>query len=71
MKAKDIEVVHQLARALVDTLPHHITVNSKGEFFAGGIAADTMRLLAAIEESRTKAVELQHILQEKLVARKK
>ena len=70
MISKDIEVVQKLARDLVDIMPHDITVNSKGEFFSGGGKVDTMVLLAGIEDSRAKAVELQHILQEKLEGRK-
>ena len=71
MITKDIEVVHQLAEALVCTMPHSITVNHRGEFFSGGNKVDTMVLLTAMENSRLKAMELQAVLCEKLVARKR
>ena len=71
MITKDIEVVHQLAEALVCTMPHSITVNHRGEFFSGGNKVDTMIVLAALDYSHAKAMELQQILLEKLVARKR
>jgi len=71
MLNKDIEAVHQLAEVLVSTMPHGLTVNPRGEFFSGGDKVDTMIVLAALDYSHAKAMELQQILLEKLVARKR
>ena len=71
MLTKDIEAVHQLVAELVDAIPAEVLVNSRNEFYMNGDKVDTMDLLADLENSRAKAVELQKILLEKLVARKR
>ena len=71
MITKDIEVVHQLAEELVKAIPADISVNSRGEFYMDGEKIDTMIILASIEVAGAKAEELQKILLEKLVARKR